>query len=453
MDAAADIISGTVLDAGNSLPIEFVRVVADSLHSTDTGPDGKFTLNTQGASTRISHFPGAASRAYRVRNDSRTESFLWRDPAGRVPGSEAKATGYFFRWNAEGTLSTPSMGLRNGRAGFAKASATGAANVLTFGKAGFFKVMKTVDGSASDVTVRLEAAPVDTTIGLHPFLYAGEYQRKSMLEQNMYLVRDGKIAWTYTMPGPAEYGDASLLSDGNIIFSRGEMGAALLTRDKKILWTFQTRGGGAQVHTAQPLGLDRVFLIENGNPPRAMIWNTKTNVKEWGMDLPCGNPTGFHSQFRHGRILKNGHILLAHMDMGKVSEYDTASKKETWTCPAPSAWAVVRLKNGYTLVSGNGNGWVRELAPSCKTVWEVNRNDLPGITLGTVQECSRLRNGNTLICSWNGGGTGGAQVIEVTPEKRMVWATRAWKAPDLGPASSLQVLDEPGLMENGDFQR
>jgi hypothetical protein len=28
-----------------------------------------------------------------------------------------------------------------------------------------------------------------------------------------------------------------------------------------------------------------------------------------------------------------------------------------------------------------------------------------------------------------------------------------WKNPDLGPASSIQLLDEPGVAENGDLQR
>jgi len=44
-------------------------------------------------------------------------------------------------------------------------------------------------------------------------------------------------------------------------------------------------------------------------------------------------------------------------------------------------------------------------------------------------------------------------VLEVTPTKKVVWALREWKHPDLGPASSIQLLDEPGAAENGDLQR
>jgi len=37
--------------------------------------------------------------------------------------------------------------------------------------------------------------------------------------------------------------------------------------------------------------------------------------------------------------------------------------------------------------------------------------------------------------------------------EHVVWALRQWKDPDLGPASSIQLLDQPGFPENGDLQR
>jgi hypothetical protein len=45
-------------------------------------------------------------------------------------------------------------------------------------------------------------------------------------------------------------------------------------------------------------------------------------------------------------------------------------------------------------------------------------------------------------------------VFEVTPEKKVVWALRSWDSPAaLGPATVIQLLDEPGVPENGDLQR
>jgi hypothetical protein len=145
----------------------------------------------------------------------------------------------------------------------------------------------------------------------------------------------------------------------------------------------------------------------------------------------------------------SGTFLVAHLDLGKVVEYDTDGK-ELWSVPAPSAWAAVRLKNGNTLISGNQHGYVREVNPKGETVWEMNKDDLPGIPLYTVQEVSRLANGNTLINNWPGSlpaerWNDVVQLIEVTPEKKVIWALRDWTI--LGPASSTQLLDEPETSE------
>jgi len=38
-------------------------------------------------------------------------------------------------------------------------------------------------------------------------------------------------------------------------------------------------------------------------------------------------------------------------------------------------------------------------------------------------------------------------VFEVTPDKKLVWALSSWSDPDLGPASSIQLLDDPNMPE------
>jgi hypothetical protein len=45
------------------------------------------------------------------------------------------------------------------------------------------------------------------------------------------------------------------------------------------------------------------------------------------------------------------------------------------------------------------------------------------------------------------------QVIEVTPKKEVVWAINQWTNPDLGPASCIQLLDEPGRAEERELMR
>jgi len=83
-----------------------------------------------------------------------------------------------------------------------------------------------------------------------------------------------------------------------------------------------------------------------------MVIHKPTGKVEQELILPTRNPRSPHGQFRHARMISAGTFLAAHMDLGKVVEYD-ADGKETWSVLAPSAWAAVRLENGNTLISGN----------------------------------------------------------------------------------------------------
>jgi len=300
-----------------------------------------------------------------------------------------------------------------------------------------------------------QAGPVLPGRGLaqHPFLYCGEWQGRSLDNQTMYVVREGKVAWSYTNPHKGELGDCTMLSNGNIVFSR-QFGASEITPDKKIVWDYDGPQG-VEIHTAQPIGLDKVLLMQNGDPAKLVVLRKADNKVLTEIVLPVRNPKSTHGQFRHIRATAAGTFLVAHMDLGKVVEYSVEGK-EIWSVAAPSAWAAVRLKNGNTLISGNEVGYIREVNPKGETIWEIGKNELPGIPLFTVQEVSRLANGNTLINNWSGGLAPdlvqtGVQLIEVTPAKKVVWALQDWKT--LGPASATQLLDEPGVPEKGELQR
>ena len=304
-----------------------------------------------------------------------------------------------------------------------------------------------------------EAKPAAEAINLpgkglaqHPFVYCGEWDTRKP-EQTIFIVRNGKVVWSYSISNKEELDDCTMLTNGNIVFAR-RTGASEITPEKKIVWNYDAPEG-TEVHTAQPIGKDKVLIMQNGNPARLMLIEKKTGKVVKELELPTRQPDRVHGQFRHIRMTKKGTFLVAHLDLGKVVEYDQ-NGKEIWSAPAPSAWAAVRLKNGNTLISGNQHGYVREVNPKGETVWEINKDDLPGYPLYTVQEVERLANGNTLINNWSGGLKKTdwpvvVQLIEVTPDKKVVWALRDWDT--LGPASSTQLLDEPGVPEKGDQQR
>jgi outer membrane protein assembly factor BamB len=277
----------------------------------------------------------------------------------------------------------------------------------------------------------------------HDFLYCGEWDTRRPA-QTMAIVRGGKVVWTYDIPNAEEYGDCTMLPNGHIVFSR-KAGASEITPDKKIVWNYDAPKG-FEVHTALPIGGDRVLIMQNGNPAKAMLIDKASNAVVKELVLPTRRPENAHGQFRHIRMTPDGHLLVAHLDLGKVVEYDW-SGKELWSVDAPSAWAAVRLPSGNTLISGNQWGYVREVNAKGEVVWGLEKDDLPGIPLHTVQEVTRLANGNTLINNWAGSRPRAewpnvVQLIELTPAKKIVWALRDWDT--FGPASSTQLLDQKG---------
>jgi hypothetical protein len=243
-----------------------------------------------------------------------------------------------------------------------------------------------------------------------------------------------------------------MLSNGNVIFSRMS-GAAMVSPDKKILWDYPAPPG-TEIHSCQSIGKDRVLIMRNGNPAQAMIINTARGNIEKEIPIPT-TVTGTHGQFRHIRMTKTGTLLVPHLGENKVVEYDLDGKV-LWSVPAKSPWQAVRLKSGNTLIAGDWSRYAREVNPTGETIWEFGQTDVPDYKLGNIQTADRLANGNTVICCWIAGDNnashwpGTVQVFELTPEKQIVWALSSWKDPDLGPATSIQLLDEPGAPEDAE---
>jgi hypothetical protein len=282
----------------------------------------------------------------------------------------------------------------------------------------------------------------------HPFLYCGGPVDNS--PPTIYVFRGGKVDWSYPLPPGSRLEDCTMLSNGAIVFARGN-GASIVREDKKLIWNYNAPSG-TEVDSASPVDRDRVLVMQSGDPAVLMIVNTLTGSIEQQVSFDTGNPKDPRGQFGHVRLTPSGNYLAAHTDLNRVVEY-TPDGRAVWAVRADTPWAAVRLRNGNTLISGGKSGYVREVDSSGKIVWQVDKNGLPGFPLEEVREVSRLSNGNTLINNYapDGSKTGAAQLLEVTPEKKVVWALRDYQT--LGPAISTQLLDEPGLPERRDLER
>ena len=302
---------------------------------------------------------------------------------------------------------------------------------------------------AADTTPPGPAVLPGRGLAQHDFFYAGEAK-----DERMFIVRGGQVVWSYTHDGKGEISDAVLMPNGNILFAH-QYGITEVTAAKQVVWNHDAPPK-TEIHTAQPIGRDRVIFLQNGDPAKLIVINKTTNAIEREFVLPVKNPQSVHGHFRHARLTDAGTILVAHLDLGRVCEYD-ATGKELWSMDVPGGvWSATPLKNGNFLLAGKT---VREVNRAKETVWEWTPADTPEYRITNLQLATRLANGNTIINNWfsqwsdkGDPATAPIQAIEVTPDKKVVWALRSWTPPaDLGPSTTIQLLDEPSYPENRRF--
>lgn len=105
------------------------------------------------------------------------------------------------------------------------------------------------------------------------------------------------------------------------------------------------------------------------------------------------------------------HLLISdHGPNGVIAEIEWPSAKVLWTAPNDRGHDVQSLPNGHVLYTRNPAKKVQELDEKHNVVWEFS----DGVEHPLAAQ--RLANGNTLI-----GDTQLGKVIEVTPDKKVVW--------------------------------
>jgi hypothetical protein len=278
----------------------------------------------------------------------------------------------------------------------------------------------------------------------HDFLYAGEGHR-----EQIFIIRGGRVAWSYTHPARGEISEAVLEPNGHILFAH-QFGITEITLDKQVVWNFNAPPG-VEIHTAKPIGANRVMFIENAKPARLIVMDKVTGAIERQFELPVNLDTSVHRQFRRAEVTRAGTVLVAFLDLGRIAEYDW-NGKVLWSQPMTNCWSATELPNGDILAATSGNQFVREINRQGRTLWDWTAADAPGYKFSNNQVATRLPDGDTLINNWYSGSLKGinpdhlpVQAIEVTPDKKIVWALRSWTAPALGPSTTIQILDHTPL--------
>ena len=249
---------------------------------------------------------------------------------------------------------------------------------------------------------------------------------------------EGIVEWEMPWGG---IHDIHVLPNGNVMVQQGPAKLAEIDRQtKQVVWSYDsaTQNGNAgkpvEVHAFQPLPDGRVMIAESGIG--RIIEVDRAGKLLHSVTLKRNTPST-HSDTRLVRKLKHGHYLVAHEQDGFVREYD-ASGTVVWEYEVPMfdkparpghgpeafgnrLFSATRLASGNTLIgSGNGHS-VIEVSPDKKIVWMIGQNDLPGITLAWVTTVEPLDNGNYLIGNCHAG-QGQPILVEVEPAtKKVVW--------------------------------
>lgn len=273
----------------------------------------------------------------------------------------------------------------------------------------------------------------------HPFIYVGENYNRILL------VNQGKVIWTYDTKGGFELDDIWMLSNGNVLYSHMSY-IEEITPTKQVVWHYDSPPN-SEIHTCQPIGLDKVMIGMNQTPsPKVLIINTQTKAIELEHTLPDAQGVGVHGQMRRMRLTAAGTYLVAWLSNGKVVEYDE-DFQPIWTYKTPKPWSVSRLHNGHTLIQDEAESTCKEVDAQGNLVWSWKKSEVSLANAkieGNNQTCERLASGNTVMFNHDPGGKN-VQMVEVAPDKHVVWAIQDYQ--HLGDATSAQFLDEPGIPE------
>ena len=245
------------------------------------------------------------------------------------------------------------------------------------------------------------------------------------------------VIWRYERPTR----DGWVLPNGHILLVLAKdknYGGGVIIVDRNNRRVFEYKGTQSEVNTAQALPNGNLLITEAGARPCLKEVNAKGKV-EVNIRLKCQTAI-HHLQTRMARKLPNGNYLVPHMRELEICEYNPKGKI-IWRAKTPHMpFTAIRLENGNTLVSCTFGHCAVELDSKGEVTWQISNKDLPGKPLNDICGAQRLPNGNTVLSSYRAKGKA-PQLIEVTPDKKIVWTYTNPRRPGI---HHLQVLNTNG---------
>ncbi|WP_442506967.1 PQQ-binding-like beta-propeller repeat protein [Novipirellula sp. SH528] len=250
---------------------------------------------------------------------------------------------------------------------------------------------------------------------------------------------DGSISWEMPWGG---IHDLHVLPNGNYLTLKDRDKVVEINPDtKKVVWQYDAgnsngnQGKRIEVHAAEMIAPDQIMVAESGAARIIEIDREGNLLKE--IPLVVDHPNA-HTDTRLVRRVTDGNYLVAHEADGTAREYDRETGKVIWEYKVPMfgkqakgghgpeafgnrLFAAIRRPNGNTVIAtGNGHS-VIEVTPDKEIVWQIHQDDLPSIRLAWVTTLELLENGNIVLGNCHAG-PNQPQIVEVAPKtKQVVW--------------------------------
>ncbi|WP_253158689.1 beta-propeller domain-containing protein [Stieleria tagensis] len=250
---------------------------------------------------------------------------------------------------------------------------------------------------------------------------------------------DGNVTSTVQLKGAPH--DIHVLENGNVLTHQGTEIVELDGKSHEVVWSFDARKlatvDRVELHSIAPLPNGQMMVALSGEGKIFEI-DRDGNVKRT-ITLKRDNPHP-HRDTRQVRPVIAGDqwtYLVAQEGDGFVREYNRDGKI-VWEYDVPmfgkqakgghgpeafgdAVFCALRLENGNTLIStGNGHS-VIEVTPQKDIVWKVDQNDLKDITLAWVTTLQVMDNGNIVLGNCHAG-PGQPQIVEIDRDKQVVWS-------------------------------
>ncbi len=256
---------------------------------------------------------------------------------------------------------------------------------------------------------------------------------------------DGSVTWEYR--GGSR--DGWVLPNDDVLVAWSDR-VEEVTRDRHVVFSYRLNPKNHEIGTTQRLSDGRTLVTELGRLPRLLEVNGRGDVVR---EVPLQPETdNFHMQTRMARCLPDTeNYLVPHLLAFSVKEYTPDGRisavlrtdlesiggrlAENWPFTA------IRLPNGRTLVTLTHGNRAVELDRDGSIAWEVSNRDVGGLFQDTCG-AQRLANGNTVI--GNHGASRESALIEVTPERKIVWHSNH---PAAANVHEFQILTTNGQPE------